>query len=250
MLNWIDIENYKSWIYLKIKMSENLYYNFVFPLAEDTEQETLENFISLIKNSNYNLFSPDDNLIIGVIGSEAFEADNQEQVIKDIAEQGGLIKLWGKSLDISLWFNRIDYRFGEASIIVDDSYFSEDSANREFISEYFNNLFIETAKNLKADFAYVIDQYKNDIFDFESNSQLVSTNGTPVISWLNYFSNDYFEQVGGKRVLKDFNFDITEIHPTGLLVTFFTHPWQVDILELELLNEKWREIQIFKDILK
>jgi hypothetical protein len=219
------------------------FYNILF-----TPNETFASSFKVISDAGYTLIHPDEHIITGVIDSEPFESDNQKRALDIISEKGGILKLWGKSINPALWLNHSDLQLSELSVIIDKSYFTD--ANCELISEHMKNLFTELCKKTGAVYGYADDEHSCRIFGYDSNIENIISGKEPVLSWLNYFSSSYLEKIGGRKVFQNFNCKISEIPTYGIMVSFFNHPWEADLAEIQLLNEKWKEEQIFKDILK
>ncbi len=222
----------------------NYFYNILF-----SGDSKFNSIIEIISQAGYTLLNPEEQVITGIIDSEEFESDNKDKVQQALSEKGGLLRLWGKSINLSLWFE-VNSPLREISVIAEQAYFTENNPNREFVSEHLKKIFSELCKKTTSVYGYADDEHSCKVFGYDSNIENINTGKEPVLSWFNYFSTDYLEKIGGKKIFQNFNCNITEINSGGILVSFFNHPWEADFVEIQLLNEKWKEEHIFRDILK
>lgn len=200
-----------------------------------------------------------------VVGNDMkeFKLDDPVEVIELLGNFGGLLHLWKRetndwSIDISLSFDptgddeariiRVLHlqdtpTFGSISIVVDSTWFRPDASERWRVAQDLQKLFSHLCVKLESVYGYSVDEHTIEYFahDFHLHSDARDRRKPSVLFWLNYFAAEHSVQIGGAGVFRQVGGKVIEL-PTGILVSFFEHPWEVGIAKLRAINERWRRL--------
>lgn len=232
-------------------MSNTWFYNILLSPQITISNESINKILSLAKSVGYSTMNPITGMIsiMSTDGMEEFKFDQVPEAINFLSSDGGLLSLWDDDVDIGLWIDRSNTMMDlhnpsnlrEISIIIAHHHF-RDPTTRLKVANNVQKLFIDLCKILEPIYGYSVDEPTMEIFADRLYGQgSIWSYGKPsVLFWLNYFSHrqvsqneiDIFKSLGGI---------IAELS-SGIIVSFFDYPWDVDINMLQSVNDRWRRL--------
>ena len=238
-------------------------YNILIKQQEMFPKDIIYTILKLAAVYGYSPFTPREKMVHVIGGNEEIETEYLDDAVTFLSLEGGLLELWQEgsqpeSVAIDIVFSHRGIHkisplelnppdkpvFGEISIGVESVYYNHRvEIKTEDVATEAQNLFGDLCTYLESPYGYSHDEYAleqliNDmvIHDAIYNKELPKT-----LFWLQYISNEYAGHID-TNLFKKLGAKFHKL-PKGFLVSFFDNPWDVDVLELELLNKKWKQVR-------
>lgn len=229
-------------------MSKHWFYELEISSDKILSADYFNTIMNIIKQSGFIPFNPETGLITGIYNSVPFESDNYLKVSELLCKEGGIIELWHDNISVFLFLEYKDNQTTLISIIVNKSLF-EIVKKRNWLSENIKTLFIELCRQLRPYYAYSgDDDIYPEIVSEEINNQGFAGVKPDILYWINYFDINFLERIGGIDTFKSFACKINEIPGTGSFVSFTEYPWEFNLENLQLINDKWQIIKMAYNI--
>jgi hypothetical protein len=163
-----------------------------------------------------------------------------------LAQDGGITLIWNDEEGIEIIFvPRNEYGLARLSMGFSAGRLRDESPDRLNLVMDVRQIFVGIADRLNPYYGYATDEYGfeeliiEDVISFiESiNRAVLEQNPPPVLFWLNYFSNQYSDLMGAKRI--EAVDGIITRHANGRILQFSEYPWDVNTVQILSCNEVW-----------
>ena len=251
-------------------MTNDCYYLILLPKVV-SRSKSLDTIFLLLERQGFSPVSPSD----GFIHCFCLDMDNPEVRFSNkaefqtfISERDGLVDVWkvvdrehelfdnvnviidfSESREYSCGGERYSYNdlgLSEIAIVVDSPIYRDfgDVVNeREIIANSVKSVFLDICSETNALFGYSVDEntvehFVNDIFCIPY--QLSRKNPPTFLCWLNYFSNQFWNETAAPKFQRISSPYKIEVLDNGVSVSFAEQPWEVDINVLRRIKDELR----------
>ena len=242
-------------------MSNVWHYTMLVNASSAFSVERVTEIVEQAQTRGFSPFHPDTGRV-EVATTDMTPANSNDYLFKDLVsaatvlKSGGYLMLWERGSHIGLAFDprgedeaqiikalrlQDTPSFGRLSISIGAYLFRDDEKDRLAIASNVEGLFTDLCVSQGAVYGFSMDENAFELFASRMRvHQDAKLQRRPsVLFWMNYFTSEHWERIDQHDRLQQLG-GRARFLPTGVLVSFYSSPWEVDLGQLYAINEAWR----------